>query len=274
VPAGTDPAQAVDAPEPTPAAPHPSSTGVATEAAPGAPAAKPAVPQGGTDSGRREQHAPGSQHAPELAAAHAVAKAQESAATAEHRLAAATREPVVDSTAPTAATQSAETVQPVVTPAAAQTLGVERPGAETPVRAHSNLAQLAQTARTVVRVAVREGATSAHITLHPAELGEVQIRLRYHAGGVSADVLADSPAAAQALQQASAELRRALESQGVVVHDLDVRQGEQEERRALKEHQGHAGHGRRRAHHDDYSDHTTIDTSSLPLATGAVDVLA
>ena len=97
------------------------------------------------------------------------------------------------------------------------------------MRAHSQLAQLAETARTVVRMAAREGAAQAHITLHPAELGEVEIRLRYHAGGVSADVLADSQAAAQVLQGAASELKRSLEAQGLVVHDLDVRAGEHEQ---------------------------------------------
>ena len=121
-------------------------------------------------------------------------------------------------------------------------------------------------------MATREGATQAHITLHPAELGEVSIRLRYHAGGVSADVLADSQAAAQVLQQASGDLKRSLEAQGLVVHDLDVRAGEQERQRAHEQHRH--GRGHRHAHTFDLPDQTTIDTSSLPLPTGAVDVLA
>jgi flagellar hook-length control protein FliK len=150
----------------------------------------------------------------------------------------------------------------------------ERPAPpETPVRAHAQLAQLADTARTVVRLAVREGAAQAHITLHPAELGQVEIRLRYHGGGVSAEVFADSQAAAQVLHGAAAELRRSLEAQGLVVHDLDVRAGAQERDRA-HEHHGHGHGGRRRAHEFDLPDQTTIDTSTLPLPTGAVDVLA
>ena len=84
-------------------------------------------------------------------------------------------------------------------------------------------------------------------------------------------MLADSQAAAQVLQQASADLKRSLEAQGLVVHDLDVRHGEQEKRRA---HEQHQGRGHRHAHAFDDSDHTTIDTSSLPLGSGAVDVLA
>jgi flagellar hook-length control protein FliK len=123
-------------------------------------------------------------------------------------------------------------------------------------------------------MAARDGAAQAHITLHPAELGEVSIRLRYHAGGVSADVLAVSQAAAQALQGAASELRRSLEAQGLTVHALDVRAGEQEKQQRAHEH-AHGGHrGHRHAETYDLPDQTTIDTSSLPLPTGAVDVLA
>jgi flagellar hook-length control protein FliK len=167
--------------------------------------------------------------------------------------------------------------QPVATTAPQPAVITERTAAtETPVRAHSSLAQLVETARTVVRMAVRQGATEAHITLHPAELGEVSIRLRYHAGGVSADVLAESHTAAQALQGAASELRRSLEAQGLVVHELDVRAGEHEKHRAHEQHgDTHGGHrGHRHAHTFDLPDQTTIDTSSLPLPTGAVDVLA
>ena len=140
------------------------------------------------------------------------------------------------------------------------------------MRAHAQLAHLADTARTVVRIAAREGAAQANITLHPAELGAVEIRLRYHAGGVSARSFADSQAAAQVLQGASGDLKRSLEAQGLVVHDLDVRAGDQDNRRANEHHQ--RGRGHHRAHAFELADQTTIDTSSLPLPTGAVDVLA
>jgi flagellar hook-length control protein FliK len=174
--------------------------------------------------------------------------------------------------------QSQAPAQTQAQPAAAPAQHVaetERPAVPAPPpRAHAQLAELAHTARTVVRLAARDGAAQAHITLHPAELGEVEIRLRYHAGGVSADVLADSHAAVQVLQQASAELRRSLEAQGVTVHELDVRQGEQGERRAGE----HRHHGQRDGHahgHElHHPDHTTIDASRLPHAAGAIDVLA
>lgn len=113
---------------------------------------------------------------------------------------------------------------------------------ETPLRAGSRLAELAETFRTVVRVAAQEGRTEARITLHPGDLGEVQIRLRYEQGGVSADVLADSRQAAQTLQQSVSDLRRSLESQGLNVLWLDVRHGGQE-RPAWLSAQGGAGGG-------------------------------
>ena len=170
---------------------------------------------------------------------------------------------------------AATSTQPVTVTTPPPATVDERPGGiaapDLPVRGHARLTQLADTARTVIRMAVRNGDAQAHITLHPAELGEVEIRLRYHAGGVSADVFADSRAAAQALQQASAELRRSLEAQGLVVHGLDVRHGPNDERRALHEHRRHGGG---RGHRTDHLDQTTIDTSSLPLSAGAVDVLA
>jgi hypothetical protein len=86
-------------------------------------------------------------------------------------------------------------------------------------------------AQAVVRLAVRDGSTQARITLEPAELGRVEIHLRYQAGGVAATLLADGTEAAQALVAAAGELRRSLEAQGVAVLALDVR-AQQDERRS------------------------------------------
>jgi hypothetical protein len=67
------------------------------------------------------------------------------------------------------------------------------------------------------------GLSAARITLSPPELGQVEIRLRYRGGGVRAELTAESVQAAQALGQASAELRRSLEEQGLTVLGLDIR---------------------------------------------------
>jgi flagellar hook-length control protein FliK len=85
------------------------------------------------------------------------------------------------------------------------------------------LADLARAAQTAIRVTAANGDATATIVLHPQELGTVAIRLHYASGGITASVRADTPQAAQALQQAAPELRRALHDQGLTLLDLDVR---------------------------------------------------
>jgi flagellar hook-length control protein FliK len=72
---------------------------------------------------------------------------------------------------------------------------------------------------------VRDGRTSARITLRPAELGEVHIRISYGAGGVTASMSTDSTRAAQILLQAGSELRQSLEERGFTLQGLDVQVG-------------------------------------------------
>src|SRR5207247_3933792 len=93
----------------------------------------------------------------------------------------------------------------------------------TPRPVTARLHELVAKAETTIRVAVRNGHTDARITLRPPELGEVRITLRYEGGGVSALLTADSGKAVEMLAQASADLRRSLEQQGLSVHGLDVR---------------------------------------------------
>jgi flagellar hook-length control protein FliK len=96
---------------------------------------------------------------------------------------------------------------------------VPQPPAQPSVR----LAELAQAAQTAISVTSQSGGASARIVLHPAELGAVQIHLRYGSDGVTATIRADSPQAAQVLHQAAPDLRRALESQGLSLLELDIR---------------------------------------------------
>jgi flagellar hook-length control protein FliK len=147
----------------------------------------------------------------------------------------------------------------------------ERAQAAPVVRHAVALHELVEAARTVIRVAARDGQAQARITLHPAELGSVEIRLRYHATGVSADVLADSAQAAQALGQALPDLRRALEAQGMGVLWLDVRQGGGEERRPHGERTGRQG---RSGGATPVDDETTIEPTRLPRPGSTLDVLA
>jgi flagellar hook-length control protein FliK len=155
-----------------------------------------------------------------------------------------------------------------------------QPAAEAAVaRAGVRLHELAGTTLATMRVAARNGATHARLTLRPDELGGVQINLRYHAGGVSADVVAESAAAAQQLAQAGADLRRSLEAQGVTVHRLDVhlagddRGGEasRERREAMA-----ASHMQRAAREDDLAGAPDITIeASRPAPLGSrLDVLA
>ena len=74
----------------------------------------------------------------------------------------------------------------------------------------------------MLRVLEHRGQVQAQLTLHPAELGGVEVRLRQTAHGLMATVTADRADAAHVLQQAGTELRRALEAQGVQVAGLDI----------------------------------------------------
>lgn len=75
----------------------------------------------------------------------------------------------------------------------------------------------------LVDFAVRKGHAQAHLELHPAELGQVNVRLRSAAGGgLTATMTVDRPEALQALQAAADQLRQSLEDQGVEVARLDI----------------------------------------------------
>jgi flagellar hook-length control protein FliK len=130
-----------------------------------------------------------------------------------------------------------------------------------------------------MRVAVRAGQPVARITLHPENLGDVQVTMRYHQDGVSAVVTTSNHAAAQELMQAGADLRRSLESQGVTVHGLDVHlSGDSRGENANGERA--ADMARAMGPNDGGSDaaadeaEITIQPSQLPLSGSQVDVFA
>ncbi len=75
---------------------------------------------------------------------------------------------------------------------------------------------------TLLHVAVERGISRAKMALRPAELGGIEIRLQATAGGVAAQVVADSPEAARLLAQAGDDLRRALEARDVTLISLEV----------------------------------------------------
>jgi flagellar hook-length control protein FliK len=127
----------------------------------------------------------------------------------------------------------------------------------------------------VIQVAARGGASTARIVLTPPELGHVEIRLHYSEGGVSATVVADRPEAAQALSQSTGELRRALESQGLSVHGLDVSHaGAEQQRGSQRQTPMHSVLHPATDGTPEEPEEITIEVSKLPLASGRVDVLA
>jgi flagellar hook-length control protein FliK len=144
--------------------------------------------------------------------------------------------------------------------------------------ARARMEDIADVTGATMRMAVRSGQPIARITLHPGDLGDVQVTMRYHQDGVSATVTTDNHEAAQALLQAGAELRRSLEAQGVTVHGLDVHLSGDD--------RGANGRGERAADianamgpsgGDDAADdeaETTIQPSQLPLPGSQIDVFA
>jgi flagellar hook-length control protein FliK len=130
--------------------------------------------------------------------------------------------------------------------------------------------------QSVIRVAVRGGTSTARIILSPAALGQVEIRLRYSADGVTATVIADRPEAAQALSQSVGELRRALESQGVSILSLDVSQSGPEEQRGTQRETPDRPEQRQNPQlaSPETPDEISIDASQLPDAGSRLDVLA
>ena len=140
--------------------------------------------------------------------------------------------PAQQAAAPAAAPAPEQAAAPAVaqTPASARAPEParldERPVPDQPqqdVRPRVRLRDVPDMAHATLRVAVRQnGAATARISLHPADLGGVRITMRVHDGTVAATLAAETPAAAQALTQTASDLRRSLESQGLQIASLDV----------------------------------------------------
>jgi flagellar hook-length control protein FliK len=148
-----------------------------------------------------------------------------------------------------------------------------------------------ETVRLALRAAAERGVTHARISLAPRELGSIEVHLRQTADGLVARVVAEHATAAQLLQDAGADLRRQLESQGLTLLRLDIgASGEQGGRAADRQALANgssafgdsAGNGRNRggdaadplALLDGTTDQTST-TTTLALPNGAlVDVLA
>jgi hypothetical protein len=93
--------------------------------------------------------------------------------------------------------------------------------AAAPTRA-VGLEHAVETVRLALRAGAERGVSHARISLTPRELGTIEVHLRHTPEGLVARVVAEHASAVQQLQQAGAELRRALEQQGVTLLRLDV----------------------------------------------------
>jgi len=141
-----------------------------------------------------------------------------------------------------------------------------------------------ETVRLALRHGAERGVSHARISLTPRELGTVEVHLRQTADGLVARVVAEHAGAVQQLQQAGAELRRSLESQGLTLLRLDIgASGDEAARRRGAAFDGAAGFGGgdrdRRGGADPLAPLDGADAgeavSTLQLPNGAlVDVLA
>ena len=84
------------------------------------------------------------------------------------------------------------------------------------------LQQAIETLHGTIQLAARQGLSQARIALEPEGLGEIRIHLTQTAQGLLARVTAETPAAAQALAAAHAELRQSLSSLGLNLARLDI----------------------------------------------------
>jgi hypothetical protein len=131
---------------------------------------------------------------------------------------------------------------------------------------------------TLLHVAVERGISRAKMALRPAELGGIEIRLQATAGGVAAQVVADSPEAARLLAQAGDDLRRALEARDVTLISLEVStSGDQQQQSARGEWTDGGDAGLSSSHGREAGDAEPVPTTQtvIELPGGLlVDVLA
>jgi flagellar hook-length control protein FliK len=74
-------------------------------------------------------------------------------------------------------------------------------------------------------MAGENGFTRARVTLRPAELGGVEVFLREGSAGLTATVVAETPHAAQLLENSATELQRRLAAQGLELTSLQISVG-------------------------------------------------
>jgi flagellar hook-length control protein FliK len=219
VPVGDQPASGAQAvgvagqqqsqPAAAPQQAQPNADGAAARAA-AAPAAADASQAGAQQqSGQQPSGEPGDQPGATQPQQAAVAPAAADAPRADRAAVPANLSGVADRSAVTA---PAATAQQPAQPAAR---------ADVPTRA-VRLSHAADAVENAIRIGSARGVTHARMSLNPAELGGVEIRLQQTAHGLSASVVASGAEAAQVLQQAAQDLRRQLEAHGIELTRLDI----------------------------------------------------
>ena len=168
-------------------------------------------------------------------------------------------------------------------PTATTTTATTRPLATAaPASYGVRLEQAAETVRTTIAMAARQGSSSARIQLSPASLGGLQIHLQRTADGLVARVIAEHPEAAQTLAQNGDDLRRSLQQSGMTLLRLDI--GSSDRRDAPAQQQpgagGHASRGLTATGTGDGTLDAVSDTTSTQISvhdlsdTALVNVLA
>jgi hypothetical protein len=92
-----------------------------------------------------------------------------------------------------------------------------------------------------------EAGGNVRLTLHPKELGRLDVRLQVHDGAMSAWIVADDKAVRDVLMSQQHELRQSLESQGMKLQEFSVSVRD-DRQPAFRDFTGQAGDGRDRSH--------------------------
>ncbi|MEQ8833056.1 MAG: flagellar hook-length control protein FliK [Miltoncostaeaceae bacterium] len=97
------------------------------------------------------------------------------------------------------------------------------PAAQAPAMARAtNAAELAGELGARMRMAVREGGRELVVSLRPAELGHLTVRVTMVDGALTAQIAADRPEAARMLQQSLGQLGTVLNEMGFQVDSLEI----------------------------------------------------
>jgi flagellar hook-length control protein FliK len=89
------------------------------------------------------------------------------------------------------------------------------------------LQEMIESIHATIDLAARQGVSRARIALQPAELGAIRVHLSQSSDGLIARLTADTPAAAQALLSARAELHHSLSTLGTTLLRLEIGSSDQ-----------------------------------------------